>query len=206
MRPVRSKVAALVLFGLVLLAASGCGPYPYPNVSTTVVLEWDPDALTIEHQVEDSDIVVVGEIVKVDTPRWNSPDGKAWRPPEDQATAVFYTTFYIEPARLLKGTQKWGTPVAFRVMRGIAGGDVQLSVGDEVVAFGASDGRWGPGGVYQPAGAYWLTNENNSIWIAEAGLYRNQGYTKDPAEAALSLEALEDRVASSLIGDTRKLQ
>ena len=148
--------------------------------------------------VEDSDIIAVGEIVKIDPPRWNSPDGEQWRPREEQTLAVLYTTFYVEPTALLKGTPKWGTPIAFRIQNGVVGGDADLSLGDKVVAFGASDGRYGPGAVYQPAGAYWLTNGNNSIWIqeGETGVYRNPGYTKDPAEASLSLEELEARIAA----------
>ncbi len=169
-----------------------------PGVSTTIVVEWDRDHLTIEKNVEDSDIIAVGEVVKIDAPRWNSPDGEQWRPHEEQTLAVLYTTFYVEPTALLKGTPKWGTPIAFRIQNGVVEGDADLSLGDNVVAFGASDGRYGPGAVYQPAGAYWLTNGNNSIWIQEGGtgVYRNPGYTEDPAEASLSLEELKARIAA----------
>ncbi|MFH0915518.1 MAG: hypothetical protein V1912_03610 [bacterium] len=191
-----SSSALAVLVGLLMLAVSGCSALP--AVSTTVVVEWDRDHLTIEKHVEDSDIIAVGEIVEIDPPRWNSPDGEQWRPREEQTLAVLYTTFYVEPTALLKGTSEWGTPIAFRIQNGVVGGDADLSVGERVVAFGASDGRYGPGAVYQPAGAYWLTNGNNSIWIQKGGIgvYRNQGYTKDPGEASLSLEELEARIAA----------
>jgi hypothetical protein len=189
------RPALAVLVGLLMLVASSCA---LPDVSTTVVVEWDRDHLTIEKTVEDSDIIAAGEIVKIDPPRWNSRDGEQWRPREEQTMAVLYTTFYVEPTALLKGTPEWGTPIAFRIQNGVVGGDADLSVGDRVVAFGASDGRYGPGGVYQPADAYWLTNGNNSVWIQEGGtgVYRNPGYTKDPAEASLSLEELEARIAA----------
>jgi hypothetical protein len=189
------RPALAVLLGLLALVASGCA---LPDVSTSVVNEWDPDHLTIEKHVEDSDIIAEGEIVKIDPPRWNSPDGEQWRPREEQTLAVLYTTFYVEPTAVLKGTPEWGTPIAFRIQNAVVGSDADLAVGDRVVAFGASDGRYGPGAVYQPAGAYWLTNDNNSIWIQEGrtGVYRNQGYTKDPAEASLSLEEFEARIAA----------
>ena len=164
----------------------------------TATASWDPDYLTIEKQMELSGIVVAGTVVKIDAPRCNSPDGKEWSPPEDQTLPIVYTTFYVEPAQILKGTPEWGTPVAFRVTGNTQEGDLQLSVGEKIVVFGTTQARYGPGGVYQPAGAYWLTEEENSAWVEGAGVYTNQGHTKDPAERALSLEALKDRVASFL--------
>ena len=198
----RKRVTAtvvLALLGLVVLAATGClASFPVP----TTTQEWDPDALTIEKQVGYSAIIAVGTIVKIDESRWNSPDGEEWRPREEETLPIFYTTFYVEPTELLKGTPEWDTPIAFRVTGRTTEGDLHLSEGDKVVVFGASDQRYGTGGVYEPADAYWLTMENNSAWVEEAGVYKNQGRTKDPAEAALSLQALKVRVAGFTSGET----
>lgn len=65
-----------------------------------------------------------------------------------------------------------------------------------MVVFGMAQQRYGPGGVYEPADAYWLTSENNSVGVEETGGYRNQGRAKDPGEASLSLEEFRELVAS----------
>jgi hypothetical protein len=65
---------------------------------------YDLAALTIAAQAKTSDIVVVGKVVSVDPARWNSPDGKSWSPPEEEASPIVYTTFYVEPVEILRGT------------------------------------------------------------------------------------------------------
>jgi hypothetical protein len=205
----KPQVTAAVLFIGLLLVAFGCSSQPNPDSPggqvtprVTAAISWDPDFLTIERQVEISDVIVVGTIIKVDDTRWNSPDGKEWSPPEEESLPIVYETFYLEPTTVLKGTPRWGTPIAFRMTYNSLDGVASFSAGENVVAFGSAGQRYGPGGVYQPADAYWLTLENNSLWLEQAGVYRNQGHTKDPAEATMSLEALEGIVAGSLQADT----
>ena len=62
------------------------------------------------------------------------------------------------------------------------------------MAFGSLEGRYGPGGVYKPAEAYWLTMEENSIWTEQDGNYVNKGRTKYEEERSLPLSALEAQI------------
>jgi len=81
------------------------------------------DFLKTERQFAGADIVVAGTIVKVDAARWNSPDGAEWKPDESVALPIPYTTFYIQPTQIVKGTPKWDTPIPFRVEGGAFGPD-----------------------------------------------------------------------------------
>ena len=81
---------------------------------------WDPDSLTVERQTQETDLIIVGEIVQIDPSAWNSPDGEQWQPPEEATLPIVYTTFYIKPTQVLKGEPQWGVPVAFRVTGPIA--------------------------------------------------------------------------------------
>jgi len=164
---------------------------------------WDPDSLTVERQTQEADLIIVGEIVQVDPSAWNSPDGKQWQPPEEVTLPIVYTTFYIKPTRVLKGEPRWGVPVAFRVTGPIAppadnalglSSRLSMGVGDKIVAFGGLEDRYGPGGVYKPAEAYWLTMEENSIWTEQDGNYVNKGHTKYEEERSLPLSALEAQI------------
>ena len=163
------RIAAAVL-GLFLLfagalacgagstASSGeidLGPLP------TVFIEYDLPRMTIEDWTNASDLVVAGTVVKVDPPRWNSDDGKPWKPRgEDDPMAVVYQTFYVQPEETLKGAPQWGTPVAFRaVWWNSPSGGGPLSVGDLAVAFGQPDPEPQGGGVDQPEDADRLISE-----------------------------------------------
>lgn len=180
---------------------------------------WDRDYLTVEKQTERSEIIVAGKVVQIDTPRWNGPEGKQWKPSLATQEAVVYTTFYVKPTAILKGEPKWSRDlVAFRLTgvfpnavssqqlsttltTGYQGGSPpRLAVGDVVVAFGRlAPGRYG-GGVYDPAEAYWLTSAENSLWagVDESNLV-NQGVTKYPDERALSLDSLALKVADYVV-------
>jgi hypothetical protein len=166
---------------------------------------WDENYLTVERQTQESDLIVVGKIVQIDAGKWNSPDGKQWQPPEEQTLPIVYTTFYVEPTRVLKGEPRWGGPVAFRMTgviessnKGVesSSGNLTLGVGDTVVVFGVIEDRYGPGGVYEPADAYWVTMGENSIWAEKSGKVVNGGHTKDPAEASLSEASLVSEISS----------
>ena len=132
-----ASFTALCLVGFIAMAVCACAQASTSTSGTrlsgppmTAAASWDPDYLTIEKQMELSGIVVAGTVVKIDAPRCNSPDGKEWSPPEDQTLPIVYTTFYVEPAQILKGTPEWGTPVAFRVTGNTQEWDLQLSVGE----------------------------------------------------------------------------
>jgi hypothetical protein len=195
-------IATVLALGVLPLAASACnqaeksdgtklGPIP------TAAIEWDLPHMTIADWTRDSDLIVAGAVVKVDEPRWNSADGKRWSPHgwDDDSEALVYQTFYVGVEEALKGSPQWEGPVAFRAWWNSASGSGPVNVGDMVVAFGElSPGRYGAQGVYQPAEAYWLTSEGNSLWLKQGRAYENQGIVKDKVERLLTLDELESRV------------
>ena len=206
-------VVALVLLPAVPSSISG------RSVLRTQVAQVLPawEYLTIERQTELSGIIIVGQVVRVDTPKWNGSGGKqasrfscaSWDP-------TVYATFYVEPSQELKGEPKWGTPVAFRVEGVVTESETtdefvatlpsvedsslvtRIGVGDTVVAFGevAAD-RYG-GGVYEPADAYWLTMGDSSLWSDEGGDFFNHGLMRDEEEKHLSLAALVSKIEGYL--------
>ncbi len=199
-----ARVAAVVL-GLFLLLAGGLGCSARPAAVSgeidlgplpTVSIEYDLPHMTIEDWTNASDLVVAGTVVKVNPPRWNSDDGKSWKPRgENDPMAVVYQTFYVQPEEILKGAPQWGTPVAFRaVWWNSPSGGGPLSVGDLVAAFGQVDPERYGGGEYQPADAYWLMSEKNSLWVKQGDDYVNQGILKDEAERTLTLDELKTRM------------
>jgi hypothetical protein len=193
-------VATVLALGLLPVGASACsvtqksdgtklGPIP------TAAIEWDLPHMTIADWTKDSDLIVAGAVVRVDEPRWNSANGKRWSPHDEGSEALVYQTFYVQVEEALKGTPKWEEPVAFRAWWNSASGAGPVRVGDMVVAFGQlSPGRYGSQGVYQPADAYWLTSEGNSLWIKQGRSYENQGIVKDQAERLVTLNELEARI------------
>jgi hypothetical protein len=67
------------------------------------------EQLTIERQTARSDIIVVGNVVRVDKARWNGSGGK--KPGQlsclPDVMPIVYSTFYVEPSQVLKGVQRW---------------------------------------------------------------------------------------------------
>ena len=195
-------VVTVLALGVLPTVASACnlaeksdgtklGPIP------TAAIEWDLPHMTIADWTKDSALIVVGTVVKVDEPRWNSADGKRWTPHgwDDDSEALVYQTFYVQVEESLKGAPQWEEPVAFRAWWNTSSGAGPVDVGDMVVAFGQlSAGRFGMKGVFQPAEAYWLTAEGNSLWIRQGRAYENQGIVKDQAERLLTLDELATRV------------
>ncbi len=170
------------------------------------------DVLTIERNTALAEIIVVGEVTRVDPARWNGSGGKkpgplscaSWDP-------MVYATFYVKPTEVLKGVPQWGTPVAFRLEGGIpvdgttnglmatlptwedgGGGVTLLSRGDTVVVFGQVAGDRYGGGVYDPAGAYWLTMGDSSLWSGPAGASNvtNHGLLRYQDERELTVESM----------------
>ena len=185
----------------VCLAAAGCGSTPSAAGSDspiagpipTAAVEWDPAKLTVISLAMDSDLVAAGTVVKVDEPRWNSADGKQWTPTGD-SFALVYETLYVQLDQTFKGAPRWGDPVAFRVWTNTTQGRPSLAVGDKVVAFGVANTKlYGPEGVYEPADAYWLTADNNSLWVEKEGTYVNQGHTRDADESSMTLADIQSR-------------
>lgn len=167
-----------------------------------------PDgALLIKNQAARADLIVRGRIVIVDDARWNSPTGEKWNPDENSLDMpVVYTTFYVEVEKIFKGTPKWGSPVAFRILGGVVGpegsaaaGSVdapfpELKAGDEVVLFGKDDSiRYG--GVFTPEG-YWAMWDSHSMLRNDEGVFVNLGGGESPAEDALVGAALEEMLAA----------
>ena len=192
--------AAALALGALLLAGVGCDRADKPGGTKlgpipTAAIEWDLPHMTIADWTADSDLIVAGTVVKVDEPRWNSADGKRWSPHEDDSEALVYQTFYVQVETPFKGNPRWGTPVAFRAWWNSPTGLGPIAIGDMVVAFGSSaPGRYGNAGVFQPADAYWLTSEGNSLWIKRGQDYENQGIVKDQSERSLTLDELEARI------------
>lgn len=175
------------------------------DASYRMMASWDPDILTIANQTGLADVVVVGEVVKVDPARWNSPDGNEWKPSQETSIALVYTTFYVAPSEMLKGSPKWGPPVPFRILGGVVdsksgtvywsttGEPTELKPGDQVVVFGIDEQRYGKEGTYVSPG-YWLTSDANSLWIKTGSVFANQGKTKSADEQSIALATLVNRV------------
>ena len=182
-----------------LLGCTSTPPGPSDQVELgpmpSVLIEWDYPNMNIEHWTNASDLVVLGTVVQVDTPRWNSGDGRSWNPRRATQEAVVYQTFYVEPEETLRGAPQWGTPIAFRaVWWNSPTGGGRFTVGDRVMAFGYQSTELYGGGVYQPADAYWLISGGNSLWVEEDGRYFNQGVVGDQDEMVLELDELKARI------------
>ena len=182
--------------------------------------------LTVERDTELSEIIVTGRVVRVDPAKWNGPHGRmagrfscaSWDP-------MVYATFYVQPEQVLKGTPKWGTPIAFRLSGAItgsgttdafiatlttteddAGPATRLAVGDTVVVFGqVATGRYG-GGVYEPDGAYWLTMDDSSLWsgseAADGEKVRNNGLMRYEDEKEMPLDSLIAKIQAYVESQT----
>jgi hypothetical protein len=125
------------------------------------------DVLEPSWQVRCSTLILWGTIVDVLPSRYNSPDGKPWKPDENVTLPIAYTVILVQPQEVLKGSPV-STPVAFRWEGGAFGSgtdaglqlaaDTGLEPGDQVLVFGADSHRYGPGSTYEPKG-YWFTTD-----------------------------------------------
>ena len=191
-------ICALFLASGLLGACEACKP---ENTGYLLEISYDPAYLTIAAQAEGSDIVVAGTVVREDPAKWNSADGT-----RSGEAALAYTTFYVEPAEMLQGTPAWGTPIAVRAIGGfledgnsfrLNGETAPLNVGEEVILFGTAAARWGELAVYQPAEAYWLTADANSVWVKQGDRYVSKGHTEAEDDRSLTLEEFKARLAEA---------
>ncbi len=117
-----------------------------------------------EEAVEESDLVIVeGIVTRVDRPR----DG------EDHF-ANDYVVFHVEPDRVLKGSPRFVTPVAFALLRGLDPPDKWQAVleGDRVLVL---SGRWDESLVTGPSrsGAYFPWNDYWGLFLKVEDEYVN---------------------------------
>lgn len=189
----------------------GDGQTYYVTQNATYYGEW----VKVENQVRRADIIVRGVVVGIEASRWNSPDGNPWTPDESVAMPVPYTTFYVRPIAILKGTSKWPDPIPFRYEGGTFGPDREqitaasvgdlpdLKVGDEVILFGIDEGRYGAGAVYTPP-AYWLLSGMHSLFTPKSGepvgLFVSMAGVSDPAIGTTSEEQIRTFVDTSVGG------
>ncbi|MDA8216823.1 MAG: hypothetical protein M0Z94_04315 [Dehalococcoidales bacterium] len=161
--------------------------------------EYVEDFLVTTRQFAEADIVLLGTIEKVDAARWNSPDGKEWKPADTIAEPMPYTTIYVAPSEIVKGNPKFGTPVAVRFAGGAVGPNSQamsaqiglpdLEVGTEVLVFGKDEQRYGPGAVYTPAG-YWLLSDMHSLFQRDGAQYLSVAGVRKADTGIVNLEEL----------------
>lgn len=191
----RTAIRRAVLWGAVLILAVspsvlGCGssvgsPTTAKSVTAATVSSsvGHPafGALTTG-QTEDplvaqksADLIVYGKVVQIDPARWNSPDGNAWKPkdPSGMSVPATYQTVYVQPTEILKGTPKWGTPVAFMVVndgtpgsspRAVAVGNAVLVIGQDYMSEGGLYGK-----VYWKDDAYFAQDSYTSIYVMMGG-------------------------------------
>ena len=146
---------ALACVALAASASLGCGHSPSPTSTVSAITprvqtytaDWDPAALTVSSLATGADVIVRGRVTQEPTARWNSADGKQWKPKSAAEGPQFYTTWIIRVDEVLKGSAKVGDLVDFRYVGGTVdfnghrahyvGNDYpDLSKDDQVIVFG----------------------------------------------------------------------
>lgn len=162
-----------------------------------------------------ADLIVYGKVVQIDPTRWNSPDGKYHEPndPSGKSIPARYQTVYVQPSEILKGTPKWGTPVAFMVVNGTGGDDPPtLAVGNTVLVIGqdlmSEGGLYGK--VHWKSHAYFAQDAYTSIYVMMGGqllkstymseMYSNLYTPKDNRILTVTLAALREAIAKQKRG------
>jgi len=113
---------------------------------------------SLERCTNESQLIVQGTVTKVDPP--HPAAGDVTNP---------YIAFYVEPDEVLKGSPRFGTPVAFALLAPVGGAaeppaESPLSKGDEVLLFsyhGDADLPTGSGA----RGAYFPWNDSYGIFL-----------------------------------------
>ena len=163
------------------------------RLTMTIEASVSKNAVMPEAQARYTEIIVYGTVTSVAPGRWNSPDGKAWQSAEETDTPAIYSTFYVEPIRVLKGAPRFGTPVAFMIpggTEGAIGGPV--AVGQTVIVFGRYMQQL-YGDVYWDKEAYFPQSMDYSIYLEDAdGKLTNLG---DRDLAALNDMTVEQMTA-----------
>jgi len=135
-----------------------------------VFVDIAPGAERPESAVLNSELIVYGAVVKLDPARFNSPDGKPWRSTTEEDMSMIFETFYVQPEEVLKGSPRFGTPVAFMLMGGTEGiPSSRVKIGEKVLVFGHYN-QGVLGNVSWKSDAYWP-------WLGELGIYRPNGAT-----------------------------
>jgi hypothetical protein len=141
------------------------------------------DVLEPSWQVRYSTLILWGTIVDVLPSRYNSPDGKPWKPDENVTLPIAYTVVLVQPQEVLKGSPV-SIPVAFRWEGGAFGpgtdaglqlaADTGLEPGDQVLVFGTDSHRYGPGGTYEPKGYWFTTDPSISVFKRSGAEFASQ--------------------------------
>lgn len=169
------------------------------RLTMTIEASVSKSAVMPEAQLEYAELVIYGTVVGIAPGRWNSPDGKAWKPDSETDTPAIYSTFYVEPTKILKGEPRFGTPVAFMIPGGTEGViSCPVAVGDRVIVFGRYMQEL-YGNVYWDKTAYFPQSMDYSIYLENAdGKLTNLG---DPHLAALSSMTVEQMTAMATLGN-----
>lgn len=127
---------------------------PPPDVSDSLFL----DPLVAQKH---ADVIVYGKITKID----RSPA---------------YITCYVEPKEVLKGTPKWGTPVAFIVMGSVEEGTTgPVLVGDSVLVIGEDYVAKRVYDIDPNTHAYFAMNSYTGIYVETGGTLFQAQYLVD---------------------------
>ena len=178
---------ALACVALVVSASPGCGHSASPGSTLsamtprvqTYTADWDPAALTVSSLASEADVIVRGRVTRDPTARWNSADGKQWKPKSAAEGPQFYTTWIIRVDEALKGSAKVGDLVDFRYVGGTVdfnghrahyvGNDYpDLSKDDQVIVFGIAKTT-----MQNTAGlpGFWLLAGGLSVFRLEDGQF-----------------------------------
>lgn len=165
---------------------------------------------------EHAEIIVYGKVTKIDPGQWNSPDGKWWEPddPSGMSMGIIYRTYYVEPTEVLKGTPKWGTPVAFIVEGGTEGETIgPVWVGDTVLVLGADYADTGVyGKVYWKENAYFSMAGDTTVFVLRDGTLNkavhlsNDGKVQETVRAdrggTVELDTMRQAIAATKAGES----
>jgi hypothetical protein len=211
----RMILAALAAISVeLLLIAPACGTLttqelyprpsgPLPNVQFYYA-GYAADRLRLAPLLADSDVVVAGTVTIDPTSRWNSDDGRQWKPKVKTDGPQFYTSWEILVEESFKGPFRPGDAAVFHFV----GGDVEwngkwahytgndfpggLTPGDRVLVFGTA--KTGMTGVIEPPG-YWIHGGAYSVFYDFGdGTFQRMAFGGDIVERTTTLEQMRDLV------------
>ncbi len=165
----------------------------FPPITQKFHALYDYGSLTVAGQTAYSDVIVVGEVVKIDPARWNSPDGKSWIPADPLVIPWVFRTFWVQPIEVVKGRPTISGPIPFFVHGGTEGeASAPVDVGETVLVFGwvapkntATDGYWPEG--------YLAIVDEYSIYRPEGNQFTNG--VADPYIGVVTLDEVRQLVA-----------
>jgi hypothetical protein len=134
---------------------------------------WPP---SLQHFVTESELIITGYVVKVDPARWNTPDGQRsashmqFTPDGHEYQSFTYVTFYVHPEENLKGSPRFGSPIAIMIYD-LGGRDTgPLDEGDEVIVMTQYE-KQPPGNWKEDA--YFLSEWDLGIYMRVGDEYLN---------------------------------